>query len=170
MPFERTLAQTSLAAASFARVALALLGCAHGFVRADVPEGPEPNDRSAQPTLFACANRGNGAIAPAFDRDAWIVTLAQPSDLTAFTSALSASPLPDSVLALYDAASGAQLAWNDDYPGRGLYSQIDAVALPAGTYLLEVRTRARAPRRRSAATHAGRARSPPPTTATGGRS
>jgi hypothetical protein len=113
--------------------------CAFGAAaRAQIAEGPEPNDRGAQPTPFACAQRGTGAITPAFDRDAWRFALLQPSDLTAFTSAGASAPLPDSTLALYDAASGALLASNDDYPGRGLYSQIDALALPAGSYLLEV--------------------------------
>ncbi|MBL8899604.1 MAG: DVUA0089 family protein, partial [Planctomycetes bacterium] len=125
---------------SFERVQLlCALVCASGaMAQAPVGEGPEPNDRAGQPTAFACAQRGVGAIAPAFDRDAWRFTLLQPSDLTAFTGAGASTPLPDSTLALYDSASGALLTSNDDYPGRGLYSQIDAVALPAGDYLLEV--------------------------------
>ncbi|MBK9387489.1 MAG: PPC domain-containing protein [Planctomycetes bacterium] len=125
---------------SFERILLcgALL-CASGeLAHAQIAEGPEPNDRNAQPTAYACAQRGTGAISPAFDRDAWRFTLLQPSDLTVFTGAGASAPLPDSTLALYDAASGALLASNDDYPGRGLYSQIDSVALPAGDYLLEV--------------------------------
>lgn len=71
-------------------------------------------------------------------KDAWYsFTLTQPAHVAILNSAptTSATAVTDTVMALFDACGGTQLACNDD--SAGLYSRIDA-DLAAGTYYIAV--------------------------------
>jgi hypothetical protein len=106
-----------------------------------ISEAPEPNDAPSNggiPTLCSLNDEGQGNIDVGGDDDWWQFSLVATTSISVFTArGPGAGFLADSVIRLFD-SSGLEIAFNDDYAGRGLYSQIDRT-LPAGVYFVGVR-------------------------------
>jgi hypothetical protein len=103
-----------------------------------VPEAPEPNDTPLTATHYMMGEQAFGAIDVAGDKDWWVILLEQPADLRAMTAPGFGVDVKDTIVSLLDAAGNPMGTVNDDFPGRGYYSQITVGNLPAGTYYLEV--------------------------------
>jgi len=78
-------------------------------------------------SAYSCASGRTGA-------DIWLsFTLTEPAQVTITTSA--PGTITDTVLALFDACEGTELACNDDYSSSNYYSSIQATLQP-GTYYI----------------------------------
>jgi hypothetical protein len=101
----------------------------------------EPNDTAAAANLIVPGVQSYGDIGPmSTDVDYYMFTLAAAADVRAMTSPGfgSLNQVDDTVLTLVASDGVTGLDYNDDFPGRGRYSQITAGNLPAGTYYLRV--------------------------------
>jgi len=117
---------------------LATVACLGGPIVAQrVSEAPEPNSSTTSATVLACGQEALGALTSIVDEDWYQVVLPAPADLRVTTGPTLSGQIGDTVLTLLDSLGGP-LRSNDDGIGTGLYSDIYAKGLAAGTYFLAV--------------------------------
>jgi hypothetical protein len=98
----------------------------------------EPNDSSATATPINPGLQVDASIGRSGDVDFYFFTLTTARDVRALTSPGFGPDVGDTRLTLFAADGVTQLAFNDDAPGRGYYSEVTAGGLPPGIYFLEV--------------------------------
>ncbi|MBL9075861.1 MAG: PPC domain-containing protein [Planctomycetes bacterium] len=113
-------------------VLLAAMGCL-ALCPAQAPGENEPNDRAADAQALAVGQRIGGTLASTADVDWYRFELTAPGrvQLRLATTNLPWQAPRDALLAIYDAAGGRRLAWNERAEGTGCHC---GVTLPAGQY------------------------------------
>lgn len=101
-------------------------------------EEVEPNDTWMAATRLPEGGQGYGAISVATDRDHFGIDLLAASDLRAMTGPGAGGQIGDTRLELFDVDGTTLLASNNDFTGRGWYSQVTVGNLPAGRYYVVV--------------------------------
>jgi hypothetical protein len=102
-----------------------------------VSELGEPNQTASTATNITCGEEAIGALISASDEDWYRIVLTQTADLRITTGPTFSGEIRDTVLTLLDSTGGPLVA-NEDTINSGLYAQIFAASLPAGTYYAAV--------------------------------